>query len=335
MTVSELNPGKLLELSGSYWQTFALHAGVKLDLFTALDQGQGLTTAIMVADDLGLDPRATAMLLDALCAMDLLEKNGGTYANTPMAATFLSKDSSRYIGFMIMHHHHLVESWSRLDESVKTGRAVEELRPASDEESRESFLMGMFNIAMATAPDLVPTIDISGKKHLLDLGGGPGTYAIHFCMNNPGLKATIFDLPTTRTFAEKTVARFNLRDSIEFKGGNFLEDPIQGTYDVLWLSHILHGDSPADCDRTVQKAASALEPGGIILIHDFILHNTRDSPLFPALFSLNMLVRTEGGQAYSEQEIMAMLKKAGICDIRRTAYRGPTDSGIIMGTKPL
>lgn len=334
MTATEPNPGKLLQLSDSYWQTFALHAGVKLGLFTAVDEGQGLTTAIAMADDLGLEPRATAMLLDALCAMDLLEKKGDAYANTPMAATFLSKNSSRYAGFIIMHHHHLAESWLRLDESVKTGRAVEDLRPVPDEENRESFLMGMFNIAMTTAPDLIPTIDISGKKHLLDLGGGPGTYAIHFCKNNPGLRATIFDRPTTRPFAEKTVSRFNLSDSIDFKGGNFLEDPIPGTYDVVWLSQILHGDSPADCDRIIQKAASALEPGGTIIIHDFILDNTRDSPLFPALFSLNMLVRTEGGQAYSEAEIIAMLEKAGICDIRRTTYRGPTDSGIIIGSKP-
>lgn len=223
MATSVLNPGKLLQMSGSYWQTFALHAGVKLGLFTAVDEGHGATTAITVADDFGLDARAVSMLLNALCAMDLLEKKGGTYANTPMAATFLSKNSSRYIGFMIMHHHHLVESWSRLDESVKTGRAVEDLRPVNDEEYRENFLMGMFNNAMTIAPDLVPTIDISGKKHLLDLGGGPGTYAIHFCKNNPGLKATIFDRPTTRPFAEKTVARFNLSGSIEFKGGNFLE----------------------------------------------------------------------------------------------------------------
>ncbi len=333
MTAPALNPGKLLQLSGAYWQTFALHAGVKLDLFTAIDQGP--TTAAAVASDLGLEPRAAAMLLNALCAMDLLEKKDDTYANTPMAATFLSKKSPRYIGFMIMHHHHLVESWSRLDESVRTGKAVEELRPASNESQRESFLMGMFNIAMATAPSLVPTIDIPGKKHLLDLGGGPGTYAIHFCKHNPGLRATIFDQHTTRPFAEQTIARFNLADAIDFKGGNFLEDPIPGFYDVVWLSHILHGDAPQDCDRIVQKAGLALEPGGTILIHDFILDNTRDGPLFPALFSLNMLVRTEGGQAYSEAEIMAMLAKAGMDDIKRTPYRGPMDSGIIMATKPV
>lgn len=333
MTAPVLNPGKLLQLSGAYWQTFTLHAAVKLDLFTTIDQGAATATA--VASGLGLEPRAAAMLLNALCAMDLLRKENNTYINTPMAATFLSKRSPRYIGFMIMHHHHLVESWSRLDESVRTGKAVEELRPASNEAQRESFLMGMFNIAMATAPSLVPTIDISRRKHLLDLGGGPGTYAIHFCKHNPGLRATIFDQHATRPFAEKTIARFNLDDTIEFKGGNFLEDPIPGSYDVVWLSHILHGDAPEDCDRIVQKAASALEPGGTLIIHDFILDNTRDRPLFPALFSLNMLVRTEGGQSYSEAEIMTLMTNAGIEKIKRTPYKGPMDSGIIMGIKPI
>jgi len=332
MTTQKLNPGKLLQMSGAYWQTFALHTGVKLDVFTTIDRGS--TTAASAASALGLDQRALSMLLDALCAMDLMEKNGNTYCNTAMAATFLSKDSPQYMGFIIMHHHHLVESWARLDKSIQTGRAIETKSHYNDDVQRESFLMGMFNMAMATAPALVPTLDVSGKKHLLDLGGGPGTYAIHFCMNNPGLRATIFDLPTTRPFAEKTIARFDLGHAIEFKEGNFLGDPIPGTYDLLWLSHILHGDSPADCNKIVQKAVSVLEPGGTIFIHEFILNNTRDAPLFPALFSLNMLVRTEKGQAYSEAEIMEMLKNAGIIKIERTPYRGPTDSGIIMGIKP-
>jgi SAM-dependent methyltransferase len=193
--------------------------------------------------------------------------------------------------------------------------------------------MGMFNNAMGMAPHLVKTIELSGKKHLLDLGGGPGTYAIHFCKYNPGLRATVFDLPATRPFAEKTIARFKQQGVVDFQDGDFLNDAIKGTYDVTWLSHILHGDSPEDCEKIIQKAVSVLEPGGMILIHDFILDNTKISPLFAALFSLNMLLGTEGGQAYSEMEIMAMLEKAGVKKIKRTSYKGPTDSGIIMGIK--
>jgi SAM-dependent methyltransferase len=189
--------------------------------------------------------------------------------------------------------------------------------------------MGMFNMAMNMAPILIPEIDISARRHLLDLGGGPGTYAIHFCRHNPRLKATVFDLPTTRPFAENTIKRFELSDRIDFQAGNYLKDEVNGRYDAAWLSHILHGEGSDGCHQIIQKAVAALEPGGIIIIHEFILNNTMDGPLFPALFSLNMLLGTDAGQAYSEQQLRDMLAAAGAKKIRRLPVRTPNDSGII------
>ncbi len=153
------------------------------------------------------------MLLNALAAMNLLNKKDNRYSNNS-AGLFLRKDSPGYIGYMIMHHHHLVESWFQLDKGVITGKPVRTRAVFNDEEQRESFLMGMFNMAMSIAPGLAKEIDLSDRRHLLDLGGGPGTYAIHFCMNNPHLKATIYDLPATRPFAEKTIQRFNTKSPL-------------------------------------------------------------------------------------------------------------------------
>jgi SAM-dependent methyltransferase len=232
---------------------------------------------------------------------------------------------------MIMHHHHLVASWHRLDESVRTGRPTRTRSWVDDAEYRESFLMGMFNNAMAMVDRLVPSLDLSGRRRLLDLGGGPGTYAIHFCRHNPGLSATIFDLATTRPFAEETIARFGQTPAVGFMDGDYLTDPIPGTFDVAWLSHILHSESPADCQRIVDKAVSALEPGGMIVIHEFILNPDRTGPLFPALFSLNMLTGTDGGQSYSEPELREMLTRAGVGSITRTPFVGPTQSGLLTG----
>ena len=327
----DLNPGKILMLSGSYWQTCTLHAAVKLDIFTAI--GKNSMSARDLADSLRIEKRSLSMLLNALCAMGFLNAKGGLYLNTAESAAFLSKDSDRYIGYMIMHHHHLVESWAKLDKAVKTGQPVRSSASNDDGERRESFLMGMFNIAMGIAPILAENIDLSGKKHLLDLGGGPGTYAIHFAKHNPILKASVFDLPTTRPFAEKIIKRFKLSDRVDFIDGNFLTDPIKGSYDVVWISHIFHAESPDECERLLQKAVSVLEPGGLIMIHDFILNNAKQCPLFPTLFSLNMLIGTKGGQAYSENEFFSMLEKAGIQEIKRSPFKGPTESGIITGIK--
>jgi SAM-dependent methyltransferase len=329
MKYDEWNPGTLLETSGGYWKTCALHAAVQLDVFTVIEDQR--LSAEAAAEKLQADPRALAMLLNALTAMNLLVKSGDCYANTPEARTFLSKSSPGYIGYIIKHHHHLVASWSQLDQAVLSGKPVRTRATHSSDDARESFLMGMFNMAMMMAPRIVPKIDLSSRRSFLDLGGGPGTYAIQFCLKNKELQAVVFDLPTTRPFAETTIGRFGLSDKIRFQAGSYLEDPVEGRYDVAWLSHILHGEGPEDCQRIIQKAVSALSPGGMILIHEFILNNEMSGPLFPALFSLNMLLGTSSGQAYSEQQLGDMLSGAGVRNIHRIAIDSPNDSGIIAG----
>jgi ubiquinone/menaquinone biosynthesis C-methylase UbiE len=333
MAVPEWTPETILRLSGDYWRTCALHAGVKLDIFTLL--GNSRLCATEIAGRISVDLRGVTMLLNALTAMNLLVHTGEEYANAPAAKSFLSKDSEHYLGYMILHHHYLMDSWSQLDKAVKTGRPLRTRSSQNDAARRESFLMGMFNIAMKVAPVVAAASDLSTRRHLLDLGGGPGTYAIHFCKINPHLQATVYDLPETRPFAEKTIAKFGLADRIAFAQGDYLTQDIPGTYDVALLSHILHAEGPQECRKLIRKAVSVLQPGGLIMIHEFILDDRMDSPLHPALFALNMLLGTPAGQAYSEKQIMDMLEEANVRNVRRIPVKTPNDSGVIIGNKSL
>ncbi len=327
-------PPDLLKMSGSYWEACALHAGVKLDLFTPLTKAPA--TAAELARCLGLDARGLAMLLDALSALELLTKDGEHYRNTPFATQFLAVDSATYLGHIIQHHHHLVDSWARLDQAVRTGEPTRcRVSHDAEEIERESFLLGMFNLAMLLAPRIVTQVDLTGRRHLLDLGGGPGTYAIHFCQQNPDLRATVFDLPTTRPIAEKTIGNFGLQERIRFVSGDFHEDPLYGTYDVAWLSHVLHSEGEAGCARMLQKTAGVLEPGGVLLVQEFILEDSRDRPLFPALFSLNMLLGTPQGKAYSTGELKSLLSAAGLEHVERLPMELPNGAGVICGRKPV
>jgi hypothetical protein len=331
MTSRQWNPGQLLELSGVFWQTCVLHTAVKLDVFTVIG-GQRVGVEA-VAKKINASMTGVERLLNALAAMQLLDKSAGTYANTPSVRDFLSKDSPKYIGHIILHHHHLMEGWSQLDRAVVSGRPIRDRSSFSTEEWRESFLLGMFNLAMNLAPRLVPSIDLSGKHRLLDLGGGPGTYAIHFCLHHAQLEGTVLDLATTKPFAEKTIKKFDLSDRVRFMAGNYVEDEITGKYDVAWLSHILHGEGPEVCQSIIEKTVSVLEPGGLIIIHEFILDDTLDGPLFPTLFSLNMLLGTSSGRSYSEKQLTEMLTRAGVKNIRRIPVQSPNDSGIIIGER--
>lgn len=326
-------PAELLQLSGGYWSACALHAGVALDLFTLLaaeprnvEELAGLANA---------DARGLAMLLNALTAMGFLEKRGEEYGAALSAAEYLSSSSPNYLGHIISHHYHLMAGWSRLAEAVRKGAPVRERSShVFGEKERESFEMGMFDLAMLLAPRIVLRIDLSCRRRLLDLGGGPGTYAIQFCLQNPGLEAVVCDLPTTRPFAEATIARFGLADRVVFQEGDFITQEIAGRYDVAWLSHILHGEGREGCAVVLERAMAALEPGGLILVQEFILDDDRTGPLYPALFSLNMLIGTPAGQAYTGAELSEMLVAAGAVGVHRLSLELPNGAGIIAGTVP-
>lgn len=329
MNSQKWNLKSLLETSGNYWNTCVLHAAVKLQIFTII--GDNARGPEQIAQDCNGDARAVTMFLDALVAMELLSKEEGKYRNTSVSKQYLSKESDDYRGYIIMHQHYLMHSWVQLDKAIISGGPVSPVVGERTEVELESFLMGMFNIAMDIAPLVVKEIDLSKRKHLLDLGGGPGTYAIHFCKKNPHLKATVCDLPTTRPFAQKTIERFELADRINFQDVDFLNQDIPGTYDVAWLSHILHGEGPQEAAMIIQKAVSALEPGGLIFIHEFILNNTMDGPMWPAVFSLNMLLGTSKGKSYSEEQLSKMLSACGVKEIKRIIFPSPNDSSILMG----
>jgi hypothetical protein len=325
MTINATSPADLLRLSGSYWQTCALHAGAMLDVFTPLEAGPG--SAQSLAQALSCDPRALAMLLNALAAMGLLSKKGGEYHLGDAARRYLVKTSPDYVGFIIRHHHNLMPSWARLSEAVRAGKPTRER--GGSEIDREDFLLGMYNLASAIAPGLAKSIDLSGRQRLLDLGGGPGTYAVHFCLANPGMTAAVYDLDTSETFARTIAGRHGVADRVEFVAGDYLRDSVPGGFDVAWLSQILHAESPEGCRTILGKAAKALKPDGLVFVHEFILDDAMDGPEFAALFSLNMLLGTARGQSYSEGELRVMLTEAGFRDVERLDFKGPNDSGVL------
>ena len=325
-------PERILKTGNGYWESCALHAGVRLGVFDALDRRA--LSGEEAADRLNVTRRGLVPLLNALAAMGLLVKEGGRFSVAAEVRPFLVRGSESYLGDILLHHHFLMESWARLPEAVTTGRPTRDgSARAVDPLRQESFLMGMFNLAMRLAPKVVEAVDLSGRARLLDVGGGPGTYAIQFCLKNPGLSAVVLDLPGTRPFMERTAARFGVSDRVTFAEGDFTAGEFPGGFDAAWLSQILHQEGPDTCRALVARAARALAPGGVLLVHEFLLEDTMDRPLPPALFALNMLVGTDEGRAYSEGEVASMMAGAGLADVRRLPFTHPGGSGILAGTR--
>ncbi|MDP3565033.1 MAG: methyltransferase dimerization domain-containing protein, partial [Methanoregula sp.] len=141
---TEWSVGAMLGISGAYWRGCTLQAGVRLQVFSVLGSCQ--MDAYKVAKEVGSDKQATGLLLDALAAMRLLVKKAGLYENSEFAGKFLVIGLPGYMGHIILHHHHILDGWAQLDAAVMTGKKVAR-RSYGTEIERESFLLGMFNLA--------------------------------------------------------------------------------------------------------------------------------------------------------------------------------------------
>ena len=306
---------ELRRIWGGFQASRVLMSAVNLGLFERL---RNPADAGEVAEGLSTDPRATAILLDALTAMGLLKKTNAVYSLTPDASRMLLKDAEEYQGDIIRHADTLWHNWSGLDEVARTGH------PAHRSSDHRSFIMGMHDLALKKAPHVLSAVGLRGVTKALDLGGGPGTYSI--VMADKGIKTTLFDIPETVAIA-RTVARGS---GVRFIEGDFNKDAIGRGYDLIFISQILHAFSVDECRALLVKCASALNPGGRVAVQEFPIKPTLDGPLAGALFSVNMLVNTQAGRCYSTDEIAAWMKDAGLGKIK---HKDLKDTVLVIGSK--
>lgn len=304
---------ELRRLWSAFWQARPLITANNLDVFEHLKKPK---TARQIASRIKTDERATEILLDAVAALGLLRKAAGRYENDWTANTFLVRASAYYQGDIIRHADNLWKSWSLLDDVVRAGK------PAPRQEmDLEPFIMGMHNLAVLKAGLVLDAVLAKGKeknvKSALDLGGGPGTYAIG--MKERGVaEVAVFDRPDAVKIARKNMKKHGIT-GVRFLSGDFLLDDIgRGQkYDLVLLSNILHSNSAADCVKLLGKVKAALNKGGRAAIHEFYLEESKAAPLSSALFSINMLVNTPAGRCFTYSEYRSFLRQAGFKTMRR------------------
>ena len=316
------------QLSRSFQQSRVFLTGVELGIFTVL--GEDEKTADQVAKEVKADPRAIDRLLNALCVTGAIRKKDGRFRNSGAAKQYLVKGKPEYQAGLL-HSVNLWDSWSNLTESVKTGEAVK-INPVAERDDKwfKPFIAAMHNRAFSEAPSLVTQIDLSGTKKILDVGGGSGAYSMAFVKAGKNICSTVFDLPNVVKMTKKYIRDAGLEGKINTVAGDYNTDELPSGYDLVFLSAIIHINSPEQNLELIKKSSRALNPGGRIVISDFIMDDDRIHPPFGAFFALNMLVNTDSGDTYTESEVKEWLEKAGMAFIERKDTRS---TGLITGKK--
>lgn len=325
---------RLTGLSQAYWQACALQAAVQTGLTARLAQGPAELEDL--SRDLALSHRGLRALLTSLLTLGVLSKDGGLYGLHPEAAPFLTPGAPKDVSNAVLHMADMVRDWAKLEQCVRTGQPVERERVVGSVETpeRAHFYRAMRDIARQQAPGLAARLGLKAGQRLLDLGGGPGVYAYTFSAETPGLKAWVFDLPGAKEHFQEEAAAHPGAGEVGFLEGDYHKNELGGPFEAIWISQVLHGEGPEECERLVQKAGRALAPGGRLFIQEFIVDPEGKGHPFAALFSLNMLVNTKAGQSYSAEELADFMALAGLAEIEDLgATRENSPAGIIKGVK--
>jgi SAM-dependent methyltransferase len=288
-------------------------AGLELDLFTAV--GGRTWTIAELAKELKVSERGLAILCRNLAMAGLLRKEGAIYRNSRLAATALNASHPSFRGgYLDLMKSHWAD-WFRLLKSVRSGLPID--HEASDSpDYRRRFTWAMHHRTLETAPAIADELNLRRARTFLDLGGGPGTYAMAFLAKNPQLRATVCDREAALAVAKEIAATHRAGKRLTYLPLDFTKAPIPGTYDVIWYSNVLHIYSPEDNQTIFRRALAALTPNGRLIIQDAFLHDREG--LYPAeasLFAVSMLLFTEGGNTYSAAEVTRWLKSAGFVQV--------------------
>jgi len=322
---------KLTKAAGAFKESRVLLTANELDVFTFMEKGFNAPEAL--AKKIKADKGALERLLNALCAAKFIIKNKNKYFNTALTSKFLVRGGKDYIGETLLHHSNLWKTWSYLTETVKYGqkfknKALE--KEKSSPKNHNSFIMAMHNNARYKAETLADKINLKNAKTLIDIGGGPGTYAIYFARKNKNLNCAVYDLAKTTKIAEKIIKKYGMQKRIKTYAGDFLKNTLPNGFDAALLSSIVHIYNKKENAALFKKVFNCLNPGGKIIIKDYVADNDGTSPYYAAFFSINMLVATKGGSVYTEKELTLWLKQAGFKNIIR---KDILDFSILEGTR--
>ena len=278
-----------------------------------------LSAGPLSVSELGLPERVAPSLLAFLSRQDLVVRGDDCrFRLTAAAEAFLVSSSPRFVGGRSLLFAGFHEHVGHLGEALASGHPISDdgqadLFEGLDEEAQGWFAAGMLANAASGSAQLMCLVNFGGFARLLDVGGSTGGFSLPLLAANPALHATIFDLPGVRGLAEERIGERRLSERCRFVSGSFFDDPLPGGHDVALLANILHDWETADCRRILAVCATALEPGGTVIVTEPMLAEDLSGPDHASVSGLTMALL--GGENRTQTQIGALLTGAGFVQV--------------------
>ncbi|XP_053536648.1 acetylserotonin O-methyltransferase [Ictalurus punctatus] len=324
----DIYPKRILEYMEGFMMSKTLFVACELGVFDHLHASGRPLTAEEVAQELGTSKDGTERLLSACVGLELLsaqsdETGRVVYSNAEMSSMFLTKSSPRSLYHSIEYNSNTIYlCWRYLTDAIREGTnqyerafgiSSKDLFKAlyRSEEEMVKFMQLMNSIWNICGQDVISAFNLSQFRSICDLGGCSGALAKQCVSIYPTCKVTIFDLPeVVRVCRDHFLSEENER--ILLHEGDFFNDDLPEA-DLYILARILHDWTDDRCIDLLNKVYQACRPGGGVLVIESLLYEDDSGPLSAQLYTLNMLVQTEGRERKAS-EYTHLLDAAGFRD---------------------
>jgi precorrin-6B methylase 2 len=324
--MAESSQGKPIEdvrdisaITYGFMASKALFAALDFDVFTHIDRGADSVTGL--AAQTGVSANLMLTLLTALKSLGLIVEREGQFVNAPATARFLVAgspgDFRDYV--RLVNGAFGYESFRHLTAALRGQRIFPdkgfyEGMIYSADLGGEAFSSAQHSGSLGPARLMAKRVSLGDRKRLLDVGGGSGAYTLAFCKANPQLRATILDFPQTVETAKRYAREAGVTDRVAHLPGNAIVTEWPPDHDVVLMSYVWSAVGSGDVAVLIKRAFDALPPGGLVLIHDFMVDNAYEQPQFAAWYLLGSIFDNPSAVCLTPDFVEHTLRQAGFKD---------------------
>jgi ubiquinone/menaquinone biosynthesis C-methylase UbiE len=333
---TQLSPELFWQTITAFQRSAAIKAGVELDVFTKIADGN--KTAREIADACQAAERGIRILCDTLTVMQFLTKENGRYDLNEMSAAFLNRKSQTYIGDTVNFIMSPMQrrGFDDLTDAVRQGgsRVVDDGSLDPESPMWVTFARSMVPMMMPAAQMMAANLDFPAERELkvLDIAAGHGIFGISIAQKFPNAEIYAVDWANVLSVATENARKFGVADRHHLMTGSAFEVDYGEGYDVVLLTNFLHHFDKQTNEDLLRKIHRALNDDGKVLTLEFVPNDDRVSPPSEAMFSLVMLAATPAGDAYTFAELRGMFENAGFSRSEHVPL-APLPQHLIVSTK--
>ena len=329
----KLTTQRINEMAFAFRHTGTVIAALELGLFTAVSERPSEPAEI--AEKTGMPVSSAERLMIACAALELLERRGARYVNAPDVDKYLVRGRPTYFGdYLIYQAKNDYDGWKNIASRLKPPKRRYHAM-AENPQAARAFTVAGYNSSISAAHKLAKEFDFSRYSLFLDLGGGSGCYSIAAAQRYPHLRAIVFDQANVVAVAEEFIEQAGVSDRVTTIAGDFFDSTFPRGADLVAYITPLQAYGPDDVQFLINKAFDVVEPGGGILILDYMLNDDKTGPLDSVFRHLGGLLSViDSGYVNTKEEFCEYLRKAGFVDVEASGDFIPGSVGKVTGKKP-